>query len=335
MLRAPRLCACRQYGWMLSIVVCFSGAGNVRAAEPVYDVNVLDQELAAAVRDNPKLQGGWIDLEYEPNADETLPGKFTVRRVLDTSRAEIQRAEIDRILHSWMPAGNYELKPQADRLYPFTSMLANLEMEIETDASLSGCQVTGGYYAADPNEPGAFNLVLRGRIAREDQDVAIEGLCGRLMRRDPAWVKSRNGRRGEAGADVPLAIAPKTTELTVVEPSEGNGRWFYAAGLRQFWKLDYARAAQSFHQATLESPRTLQYHYFWILSDLGQGKEAIARRRMGMVVRRFREEDFDHQSPEYRQVVRALERVQGPLRHALQRLETQALVGNSQLGANY
>ncbi|HWB12040.1 MAG TPA: hypothetical protein VG826_22635 [Pirellulales bacterium] len=307
----------------------------VDAAEPAYDVNALDQEFAASAAENPKLQGAWIDLDYEPSADESLPGRFTVRRVLDSSRADTQRAEIDRVAAGWLPAGRYQVRPQADRLYPFSRLLADLELAIETEPTLSGCQITGGYYAGDPNEPGALNLVLRGRIAREDQDVEIEGLCGRLMRRDPAWIKPSNGRRGDPGANVALAIAPKTTELKVVEPSEANGRWFYAAGLRHFWKLDYARAARAFHQATLESPRTLQYHYWWILADLGQGKKQLARRRMDMVARRFREEDFDHQSPEYRLVVRSLERVQGPLRQSLQRLETQALFGNSQLGANY
>ena len=328
----------RRLGCLIASVVVLAfgcgGAQSAAAAGPAFDLNVLDKEFAAAARENPKLRGAWIDVEYEPNADEAMPGKFTLRRVLDADRAAGQQAEIDRLVREWLSGANYELRPQADRRYPFSRLLAELELAIETDASLSGCQITGGYYAADPNEPGALNLVLRGRMAREDQDVAIEALCGRLMRRDPAWVKGGNGKLGEGG-EVPLAVAPKTAELAVVEPSEANGRWFYAAGLRHFWKLDYARAARSFHQATLESPRKLQYHYWWILSDLAQGKAQLARRRMDMVVRRYREADFDHQSPEYRLVVRSLERVQGPLRTALQRLETQALFGNSQLGANY
>jgi hypothetical protein len=344
MKRAPRPRARLRWCPIVSTVVlatacartpASSAAEPLKPAGPVYDVNALDQEFAAAARENPKLQGAWIDLEYEAGADESQPGSFTVRRVLDSSRADYERAEIDRVVRAWLPAGRYQVKPQADRLYPFSALLGELELAIETEPTLSGCQITGGYYAADPNEPGALNLVLRGRIAREDQDVEIEGLCGRLMRRNPAWIKAGNGRRGEPGANVPLAIAPKTTELKVVEPSESNGRWFYAAGLRHFWKQDYARAARAFHQATLESPRTLQYHYWWILADLGQGRKQLARRRMDMVARRFREEDFDHQSPEYRLVVRSLERVQGPLRQSLQRLETQALFGNSQLGANY
>jgi hypothetical protein len=312
-----------------------AGSPRATAAEPVYDVNVLDQEFAAAVRDNPRLQGAWIDIEYEPNADEALPGNFTIRRVLDADRAAAQRTEIDNLLNAWLRGANYVVKPQADRLYPFSRLLAELELSIETDATLSGCQVLSGYYAADANEPGALNLVLRGRMARDDQDVPIESLCGRLMRRTPAWIKPGAGKPTEAGAAVPLAVAPKTTELKVIESSEANGRWFYAAGLRQFWRMDYARAARSFHHATLEWPRKLEYHYWWILSDLAQGKPQLARRRMDMVVRRFREEDFDHQSPEYKLVVRSLERVQGPLRQALQRLETHALFGASQLGANY
>ncbi|HVX10965.1 MAG TPA: hypothetical protein VHC22_07290 [Pirellulales bacterium] len=304
------------------------------AAEPAFDVNVLDQEFAAAVRDNPRLRGAWIDLEYTPNADEALPGAFTIRRVLDSGHAAAQRVEIDRLLQTWMRGANYRVESRADRLYPFDRLLSELEFAVETDPALSGCQITGGFFAADPNEPGALNLVLRGRLARADQDVTIESLCGRLMRRNPVWIKPGTDQQGDRAA-APLVVAPKTNELAVVESSEANGRWFYAAGLREFWRMDYAGAARSFHQATLEWPRKLEYHYWWILSDLAQGRAQLARRRMDMVVRRFREEDFDHQSPEYRLVTRSLERVQGPLRQSLQRLEMQALFGGSQLGANY
>ena len=336
-MRVPRLRARRRCGLIgAAVAVCLFGGDLPRAgcAQPAYDVNVLDREFAAAVRDNPRLQGAWIDVEYEPNADEALPGRFTIRRVLDAGGAAQQRVEIDRLLQAWLPRGSYQINPHADRFFPFDRLLADLELAVETDPKLGGCQITGGYYAPDENEPGALNLMLRGRLATEDNDVAIEALCGRLMRRHPAWVKPGAGQ-GDKASQAPLAVTPNTKKLTTVEPSEANGRWFYAAGLRHFWKLDYARGAKFFHQASLESPRKLQYHYWWILSDLAQGKNQLARRRMDMIVRRFREEDFDHQSPEYRLVVRSLERVQGPLRHELQRLETQSLFGGSLLGSNY
>lgn len=333
-------------GWIIAVLLspaalCASGPPGTAAA--VFDPNVLDREFAAAVRDNPVLQGAWLAVEYTPNADEALPGRFTLRRVLDADRAAAQRGAIDRLLRTWLKGANYHVEASADRIYPFFRLLNELELAVETDPLLSGCQITGGYYAADPNDPSGLNLVLRGRIARDEQDEQMEKLCGALMRRTRAWVKLEGGKPLAPGGDIPLEVIPKTNgktargepELPVIEPSEGNSRWFYAAGLRQFWRGDYARAAQLFHQATLEWPRKLEYHYWWIVADLAQGRSQLARRRMDMVVRRFRAEDFDHQTPEYRLVIRSLERVQGPLRQALHRLETEALFGGSQLGANY
>jgi hypothetical protein len=215
--------------------------------------------------------------------------------------------------------------------------LAELRVSVETDSHLGGCMILDGYLAADENDPSKLNLMLRGRIAKEGQDVEIEALCGRLMRAEPAWVKPSAADEVSApnppDADfIPLAVSPKSAELSVVEPSEANGRWFYGAGMNHFWRGEYAQASQSFRQAALESPRKLQYHYWWTLSDLAQGNAQLARRRMAAAVERFREADFDRQSPEYLTVVRSLERVQGPLRRQLLKLETEALLRDSRAG---
>lgn len=334
------------FGWRcaatyLAILACLDDAGGAQPAanrKPAYDINVLEREMASAVRTDPRLRGAWLDIEHQPDPTGDTPGTFTVRRVLDSTHARAQRELLDRFLRAWLPEGNYHVEGDRDRLFPLSRLIAELELAVETDPALGGCQVSEAYYTADPNEPGSLNLVLRGRIAKEGQEIEVESLCGRLMRRDPVWVRgSQPG--GDAQADdagfIPLAVTPKSTELAVVEPSEAQGRWFYAAGLRHFWKRQYAQAAQSFHQASLESPRTLTYHYWWILTDLASGRKELALRRMQTVARRFREADFDHQSPEYRLIARSLERVQGPLRHELQRLETRALYGGDQLGANY
>ncbi|HEX7450326.1 MAG TPA: hypothetical protein VF306_22390 [Pirellulales bacterium] len=305
--------------------------------KPAFDINVLEREMSAAVRTDPRLRGAWLDIEHRPDPTGDTPGSFMVRRVLDATHAAAQRELLGRFLHSWLPAGNFHLAADDDRLFPFSRLMAELELAVETDPALGGCQVTAGYYTADPNQPGSLNLVLRGRIAKEGQEIEIESLCGRLMRRNPVWVRGEpaSGEQSNDSGFIPLTITPKSTELAVVEPSDAQGRWFYAAGLRHFWKQQYTQAAQSFHQASLESPRSLTYHYWWILTDLASGRKELALRRMRTVARRFREADFDHQSPEYRLIARSLERVQGPLRQELQQLETRALYGGNQLGANY
>ncbi|HEV7225429.1 MAG TPA: hypothetical protein VGN42_22170, partial [Pirellulales bacterium] len=310
-----------------------------------FDLNVLDREIAREMRDNPKLRGAWLFVELDTPGNTpdgaAAPGKLRFRRVLDRRRAAAQRQELSRLIAAWAPAGNYRVEAKLDREYPFSDFVAELQLAVETEPRLGGCMVSGGYYAADENEPGKLNLVLLGRIAKEGQDVEIEGLCGGLMRTDPAWVKpaasdaapaSDSSPASDRADFIPLAISPTSAQLKVVEPSEANGRWFYAAGLNHFWRGEYAQAAQSFRQAALESPRKLQYQYWRVLSDLALGDNDLARRRMATAVERFRDSDFDRQSPEYLAVVRSLERVQGPLRRQLLKLETEALVRDARAG---
>lgn len=307
------------------------------AASDAVDVNLLDREIARQMRDDRDLHGAWLFVETAASPDPDTPGKLIFRRVLDRSRAAAQRQKLARLMEAWAPPGSYVVATKNDREYPFSELMAELRLAVETEPKLGGCMISGGYYAPDENEPGNLNLVLQGRIAQEGQDVEIESLCGRIMRAEPAWVKlagtSSEAGRAAGGADfIPLVVTPKSAQLKVVVPSEANGRWFYGAGLRHFWRADYLAAIDSFREASLESPRKLQYYYWWILSDLANGDESLARRRMSTAVRRFRDSDFDRQSPEYLAVVRSLERVQGPLRRHLLNLETEALLRDSRAG---
>lgn len=335
--RLPRRSGSAAWAWFIASACLAIGMPSRSSAAPpaAFDINVLDREIGREMRDNPKLHGAWLFVEQESAAD--APGKFHFRRVLDRSRAASQRQELDRLIRAWAPQGGYRLDAKEDREYPFSELLAELRVSVETEPRLGGCMILDGYLAADANDPSKLNLMLRGRIAKEGQDVEIESLCGRLMRAEPAWVKPAAADEASASnppdADfVPLAVSPKSAELNVVEPSEANGRWFYGVGMNHFWRGEYAQASQSFRQAALESPRKLQYHYWWILSDLAQGNLQLARRRMATAIERFRDSDFDRQSPEYLAVVRSLERVQGPLRRQLLKLETEALLRDSRAG---
>jgi hypothetical protein len=311
---------------------CWSGTALAQgpSTRPEFlDLNTLGEAIRAAAGGDPRWRGAWLEVEQGPDATDETPGTFIVTRIVDRARAAEQRRLLERFLRQWLPAGNFRIDPARDHAYPFSELLADLELAIETDPALGGCEVSGGHFAPDPNNTESLRLMLSGRRAKEDQVVDIETLCGRLMRHDPRWFKANAVQKLE------LAATPVTSELAQIDPSEPDGRWFYADGLRRFWSGEFAEAAHSFHQATLESPRVLKYHYWWILANLQQGKRQIAKRRMALVARRFRQEDFDHQSSDYRIVLRSLERVQGQLRQELDRLERQALFGPSQLGANF
>ena len=336
--RLPRRPKRAFWAWLVATACLAAHGASQSSAEPpaAFDINVLDREIVREMRDNEKLHGAWLFVEQEA-ATDAGPGKFVFRRVLDRGRAAEQRAELDALIRAWAPPGGFRVDAAQDREYPFSALLTELRLAVETEPRLGGCMIVDAHYALDANDPSKLNMMLRGRIAKEGQDVEIEALCGRLMREDPAWVK--RAAAGEAAAPnppeadfIPLAISPQSAELHVVEPSEANGRWFYGAGMNHFWRGEYAQASQSFRQAALESPRKLQYCYWWIVSDLAWGDLQLARRRMATAVERFRDSDFDRQSPEYLAVVRSLERVQGPLRRQLLKLETEALLRDARAG---
>ncbi|HEU5430546.1 MAG TPA: hypothetical protein VFU81_02730, partial [Thermomicrobiales bacterium] len=211
-----------------------------------FDVNVIDRQIARAMRENVRLHGAWLFVELESSPDAAAPDKFLFRRVLDVNRAAAQRQELDGLVRAWAPQGGYRVDAQQDRAYPFSELLAELRLAVETEPNLGGCAIADGYYAADANDPSKLNLMLRGRIAKEGQDVEIEALCGRLMRTDPDWVRpaeqSSSAENPPAADFVPLLVSPKSAELKVVEPSEANGRWFYGTGVNRFWRGDYAAA---------------------------------------------------------------------------------------------
>jgi hypothetical protein len=322
-------------GWLLAaLAVPTFWSTSVRAQENVgYDVNQIETRITQAVRGNPKLAGAWLFVTADDGGDPAATRKLTFHRVLDRSRAAPQRRELERLIRTWLPEGTYWVDTTRDQEYPYSELMAELQIRVETDPLLGGCSIAGGYYAPDTGEADKLDLVLRGRIAKEAQTVEIERLCGHLMRGDAAWLKSPAEGGESPAAEAVLAISPKTSELSVVEPSDAHGRAYYADGLNAFWKRHYAQAACSFRLAALESPRKLVYYYWWTLADLAGGDADTAGRRMRMVAKRFREADFDRQSTEYRDVVRSLERVQGPLRRALLELESRALFADSQTRA--
>ncbi|HVC94534.1 MAG TPA: hypothetical protein VND64_12625 [Pirellulales bacterium] len=305
---------------------------SLRAQETAgFDVNQIETRITQAVQGNPKLAGAWLFVTAD-GGDPAATRKLTFHCVLDRCRAAQQGRELERLIRTWLPEGTYWLDTTRDQEFPYSELIAELQIRVETDPLLGGCSITGGYYAPDTGEADKLDLVLRGRIAKESQTVEIERLCGHLMRGDAAWLKPP-ADGGESPAETALAISPKSSELSVVEPSDALGRAYYADGLNAFWKRHYAQAACSFRLAALESPRKLVYYYWWTLADLAGGDADTAGRRMRMVAKRFREADFDRQSTEYRDVVRSLERVQGPLRRALLELESRALFADSQTSA--
>ncbi len=261
----------------------------------------LDRMLAT----DSRLRGVRVDLEECPDQQGQL-AQYDVYTYVDTARAAEQGRVLKQLLDARL-AGKYQIVEAAE--WPVSLLVTRLNLQIEARPGLDGCVVLGAYFAAD-YEGGERQpkLVLDGRVAREDEEQreSITSLGETLIKLDPAW-------------ETPVPdFAMQTQAMQALKPSIERGRMLFSEGYEMFWQGRYEAAREAFNQATLEDPEALSYRYWRILSEIQFGRTAEAYQHMVAVLQR-------NPSPTARRLVlHSLNRIQGPLRGELRKLEHQA-----------
>ncbi len=314
----------------------------------MFGLNVVDAQFQYAMQANPSLHGAWMYVTYHPSSDPlVIPGRFTIRRVFDQSRTEVQKAEMDRLIRTWIPLGNYTINEQEDSSYPFSELLTEMEDRVELDPQFQGCMISGAYYGINRASFDKLDIVLRGRFADARQIDGIEQACAMLLRRNSAWLSKglqtektgsmaqRPGGQAAAANNAPryvdedvqqrvsqlsLAVSLNARQLREVTPSGLHALELFHAGLGHFWRYQMEEAARSFRLAALEAPSQTDYLYWIMASDIALGRSDRAYQRMENLAR------FQRINPsEFRRVAWSLERLQGPIRLELLQLEARAL----------
>lgn len=312
-----------------------------------FEPKVIEAQIEYAMRSNPRLQGAYLhfDLVKSPTDPDGPATEFLIYRTLDRGRAAAQRQELDKFVANWFPAGHYRVVKEGDREYPFSELFGQMQDWIEARADLQGCLIAGGYLKSTTQQrDAALELRLTGRYAGGNQNDRIEATCGELMRLNPIWVRPSPQGPGLSSASqadpvdsfkqtVLLQISPNVSELVEVPPSDEQGRWFYSQGMNLYFQGRFHDAAAVFRRAAVESPSKLEYQYWRVLCELAAGDSQRAYNHLRAVVRIH---GVDPQTSQYQRVIHSLERVQGPLRLELMRLEAQAVreVSRATLGGS-
>jgi hypothetical protein len=153
-------------------------------------------------------------------------------------------------------------------------------------------------------------MVLSGKVAEDgvrQQRQWIAELCSALLQLDSAW----EPYAGE--------FATVAQDMAVIPPSPERGQMLFGRGIEFFWRRQYDAAWNAFHLAALDAPERLSYRYWQILAEIRLGRTEEATDHLVALISR---------SPtptRYREVLKSLERIQGPLRSELMRLEARAI----------
>lgn len=283
------------------------------APEP--DLNNLFTRIREAIRTQPDLQGAWLDVEADDQGyPDVAPKLYRFKRGFDSQRGAVQAASMDTFIRRLVPSGRYRIDTSKDVRLPLTQLLSALQHTIDIDPQFAGCTLSLGMYAYN-DEDSSFDLVLQGRIWKAEQSELIADLCRRLMNKDAVWEL----------ADIQLQDAGRD-ELVISPASPAQAANYYSEAMHHFWKMDYRLADRMLALASLEDPTNVVYRYWRVIGDLAEGNQGLAEIRLKKTIDGF---NIHQNSRQHVEVLRAIYRIQGPLRHALLAAERKAMVSRT------
>lgn len=275
------------------------------------ELNALDRQVRSAIRVNPALKGSWIEVDKRSvDSGGIGPDIYEFTRTFDASRVSEQAAAMDQFIELSVPSGRHRVDGSKDKQLPLTRLLNEVRAATDVEPSLAGCLVASAYYVRNSDD-GTYSLVLEGRLWKSQQESLLHDLCRRLMAKDPVWQAARVG-----------VLDTERNALAVVLPNLALGATYYSEAMHKFWKHDYAGAGEALALASLEDPENVVYRYWRVLCELGVGDNASAEHRLDRTVKGFRVGPY---SAEHIRVLRAIYRVQGPLRQSLMDTERKVM----------
>jgi hypothetical protein len=183
------------------------------------------------------------------------------------------------------------------------------EIDLDPDLSAAGTLVVSAVLMARMDEPGiGRELRVYGRVATPEQATEVARLFAGAMADLPYW----RDRRGDFFVSLgSLSVAPTSAVFA---------QRYFAMGLMYFWEGHYRQADAAFMRAVAESPADPVYRYWRVVSLLAMGEQARAEVKLRPLLV---QNPWGQFAPT---IAVALERLQGPLRWELQRMERHVLL---------
>ena len=272
---------------------------------PAWDkaTEAIAKQLHAELANQAELRGAWVELaECRDHLERFL--NYDLYVWTDGQRSAALSAAVDGTLKRLVDRP-YEVVQR--KSVPLSGLLDGVNLVLEAHARFDGCRVDQAHFEPQQGSLSGAIIVLQGRVTRQELvDVIAGQIASPAVRADLAW---------QAGAGQFFIERP---DLQLVEPIGFRAVRFFEQGFEQYGRGEFLAASESFRNAALDAPRTVEYRYWRILALLRAGQRSQAFDHMLALV-------YHRPMPELdRTTVRSLESVQGAARMELIELRRQA-----------
>jgi hypothetical protein len=179
---------------------------------------------------------------------------------------------------------------------------------VEVTPGLEGVVVADAYEAAGPADSEAVHIYVTGKLRNEDQRGLVEDAFRSVVSERSYW------------HELPVPINVDLSGIPVVGFSSALASRYYGLALEYFWRCDLDRSDRAIMLAVAEAPDVVVYRYWSVLTAVAREDFATARLKLRPLLAL---DPYGSSAPD---VAEALERVQGPLRMTLQKLEKELLL---------
>lgn len=283
----------------------------VVAERPDPELNQVFAKLQQATRGDVALHGAAIDVEIDDQGQPGVAPKIYVfRRTLDRDRARDLSIAIDQLTRQLIPSGRIRFDVKAERTLPVSALLNAMQREVDIDPMYAGCTVSH-ISLAYSNDGSQIDVVIHGRVWKPAQVELLADLGRRLMRQDSSW----------ESASAVLQTANRE-DLAVTTPSPLLAGRYYGEAMKLFYAGNYESADKWLALASVEDPTNVVYRYWRVLGLMARGYKSAAEERLAKTIRGL---EVRPHSQAHIEVMHAIYRVQGPLRHELIDMERRIM----------
>jgi hypothetical protein len=285
------------------------------------DVNEVFRELQEATRRDVALHGAAIKVESDEKVPTIAPKGYVFWLTLDDARAAELSAAADSLARKLIPSGRFRFDAKARCTLPVSKLLEHIQREVDVDPRFAGCAVShiSLGYSSDASQ---IDVAIHGRVLRASQAEQIADMARRLMGRDPSW-NAANAVLQTAGRE----------DLAVTVPSPPLAASYYGQAMNYFYTSNYAEADKLLALASIEDPNNVVYRYWRVLGLMARGDTSAAEERLAKTIQGF---GIRPQSQGHVAAMRAIYRIQGPLRLELVDMENRIMArGTRAVTAEY